>query len=119
MSEEERLVEVPEFYRKLGEKRDVAYRFDGSPEAWLWKQLLEQSDEACIETAAVIVEAYTELGSYPPSGEDFHHLAEFMGQPQMVHVGRRGGAREIPCRPPPRNRASGARDSRAKAGGRG
>jgi hypothetical protein len=79
MSEEERLVEVPEFYRKLGEKRDVAYRFDGSPEAWLWKQLLEQSDEACIETAAVIVEAYTELGSYPPSGEDFHHLAEFMG----------------------------------------
>jgi len=45
----------------------------------LWKELLEQSDEACIGTAAVIVEAYTELGSYPPSGEDFHHLAEFMG----------------------------------------
>jgi hypothetical protein len=35
MSEEERLVEVPEFYRKLGEKRGVAYHFDGNPETWL------------------------------------------------------------------------------------
>jgi len=34
MSEEERWEEVPAFYRKLGGKRDVTYRFDGSPEAW-------------------------------------------------------------------------------------
>jgi hypothetical protein len=57
MSEEERLVEGHKFYRNLGGKRRVANYFDGSPEAWLWKELLEQSDEACIETAAVIVEA--------------------------------------------------------------
>ena len=25
------------------------------------------------------IEVYTEIGSYPASGEDFHHLAEFMG----------------------------------------
>jgi hypothetical protein len=70
---------VPAFYQKLGDKRDTYYSFDGTTEAWLWKDLLEESDRACIESAARIIEVYTEIGSYPPSGEDFHHLAVFMG----------------------------------------
>ncbi len=79
MADEERTVEVPAYYRKLGGSRDTVYRFDDSSEAWLWKDLQEQRDEACIEAAAAIIEVYTEIGSYPTSGEDFHHLAEFMG----------------------------------------
>jgi hypothetical protein len=69
---------VPRFYRKLGGSHDTAYRFDNSPEAWLWKELQDGRDEACIEAAASIIEVYTEIGSYPSSGEDFHQLAEFM-----------------------------------------
>jgi hypothetical protein len=79
VADEERTVEVPAYYRKLGGSRDAVYRFDGSSEAWLWKDLREQREEACIEAAAAILEVYTEIGSYPTSGEDFHHLAEFMG----------------------------------------
>jgi hypothetical protein len=78
MSEEKRSVEVPAFYQKLGGTRDTVYPFDGSREAWLWKDLLEQSDNACLDAAATIIEVYTEIGSYPSSGEDFHHLAVFM-----------------------------------------
>jgi hypothetical protein len=76
--DEERTVQVPAFYRKLGGRQDTVYRFDRSREAWLWKEMLEQRDEACIEAAASIIEVYTEIGSYPSSGEDFHHLAVFM-----------------------------------------
>jgi hypothetical protein len=57
----------------------ASYPFDGSREAWLWNELIEESDRACIEAAARIIEVYTEIGSYPSSGEDFHQLAEFMG----------------------------------------
>jgi hypothetical protein len=78
VSDEERAVEVPAFYRKLGGSPDTVYRFDGSREAWLWKALKDQNDERCIEMAAAIIEVYTEIGSYPTTGEDFHHLAEFM-----------------------------------------
>jgi len=76
---EEKSIEVPAFYQKLGGARDTLYTFDNSPEAWLWKDLLDQREEACINAAAAIIEVYTELGSYPSSGEDFHHLAVFMG----------------------------------------
>ena len=79
MTDEERSVEVPAYYRKLGEHQDTVHRFGGSTEAWLWKDLKDHSDERCIEAAAAIIEVYTEIGSYPASGEDFHHLAEFMG----------------------------------------
>jgi hypothetical protein len=79
VTDEERPVEVPAYYRKLGGSRDTFYRFDGSSEAWLWKDLHEKRDEACIEAAAAIIEAYTEIGSYPATGEDFHYLAVFMG----------------------------------------
>ncbi len=79
MDEEKKSVEVPAFYRKLGETRGTVHLFDGSPEAWTWKELQDESDQACIDAAAMIIEVYTELGSYPSSGEDFHHLAEFMG----------------------------------------
>ncbi len=78
MGEDEGIV-VPAFYQKLGGKRDTYYRFDGSTEAWLWKDLVEESEQACIEAAARIIEVYTDIGSYPHSGEDFHHLAVFMG----------------------------------------
>jgi hypothetical protein len=70
---------VPRFYQKLGGRQDTAYRFDDSPAAWLWKELKDECDEACIEAAASIIDAYTEIGSYASSGEDFHQLAEFMG----------------------------------------
>ncbi len=79
MADEERTVEDPAYYRELAGSRDGVYRFGGSSEAWLWKDLKEQRDEACIEAAAAIIEVYTEIGSYPTSGEDFHHLAECMG----------------------------------------
>jgi hypothetical protein len=72
-------ISAPAFYQKLGGNRGNYYTFDGSPEAWLWKDLEEESDQACIEAAARIIEAYTEIGSYPQSGEDYHHLAVFMG----------------------------------------
>jgi hypothetical protein len=72
-------ITVPGFYQKLGGRRDTFYPFDGSDEAWVWKDLREESDQACIEAAARIIEVYTEIGSYPQSGEDFHHLAVFMG----------------------------------------
>jgi hypothetical protein len=78
VADEERSVEVPAYYRKLGGSRDTVYRFDGSREAWLWKDLQDQSDAACLEAAAAIIEVYTEIGSYPTTGEDFHQLAVFM-----------------------------------------
>jgi hypothetical protein len=87
VTDEERTVEVPAYYRKLGGSRDTAYRFDGSTEAWLWKDLRDQSDERCIEAAAAIIEVYTEIGSYPTTGEDFHHLAEFMGSLRWLSWG--------------------------------
>ena len=77
--DEEKSLEVPAFYQKLGGARDTFYTFDNSPEACLWKDLLDQREEACINAAAAIIEVSTELGSYPSSGEDFHHLAVFMG----------------------------------------
>jgi hypothetical protein len=36
-------------------KLRVVHRFDNSPEAWLWKDLLDQRDEACIEAAIIEV----------------------------------------------------------------
>jgi hypothetical protein len=84
---EERSVEVPAFYRKLGGSRDTVYRFDASPEAWLWKDLQDQRDQACIEAAAAIIEVYKEIGSYPTTGGDFHHLAEFMASLRWVPSG--------------------------------
>ena len=78
---------VPRFYRKLGESQDTAYRFDDSPEAWLWKELKDGHDEACIEAATSIIEVYTEIGSYPSSGEDFHQLAEFMASLRWLSGG--------------------------------
>lgn len=85
--DEERIVQVPAFYQKLGERRDTVYPFDGSREAWLWKDLQEQRDKACIQAAASIIEVYTEIGSYPPSGEDFHHLAVFMASLRWLSWG--------------------------------
>jgi hypothetical protein len=81
-------VMVPAYYMKLGGGRDTYYQWDGSPEAWLWKALQDESDEACIEAAARIIEAYTETGSYDPSGEDFHHLAVLMGSLRWLSWGR-------------------------------
>jgi hypothetical protein len=78
MDEEERTVRLPAYYRKLGGSSGIAYRFDGSPEACLWKDLRDRRDQELIEDAALIIELYTEMGSYPSSGEDFHFLAEFM-----------------------------------------
>jgi hypothetical protein len=86
MNEGKRIT-VPAYYQKLGGRRDTVYRFDGSREAWLWKELQDQSDQACIEAAAQIIELYTEIGSYPPSGEDFHHLAVFMGSLRWLSWG--------------------------------
>jgi hypothetical protein len=79
LTEKERTVQVRAFYRKLGGRRDTVRPFDDTPEAWLWNELIEEGDQACIEAAARIIEIYTELGTYPPEGEDFHHLAVFMG----------------------------------------
>jgi hypothetical protein len=93
--DEEKSIEVPAFYQKLGGARDTLYTFDNSPEAWLWKDLLDQREEACINAAAAIIEVYTELGSYPSSGEDFHHLAVFMGSLRWLTWG--GGGREGMC----------------------
>ena len=45
--DEEKSIEVPAFYQKLGGARDTLYTFDNSPEAWLWKDLLDQREEAC------------------------------------------------------------------------
>ena len=87
MSEEDRTIEVPAFYRKLGGRGGTVHRFDGSPEVWLWKALQAQRDEACVEAAASIIEVYTEMGTYPTSGEDFHHLAEFMGSLRWLSWG--------------------------------
>lgn len=75
---DEEHIQVPAYYQKLGASRDKLWRFDGSREAWLWKHLQDQSDEACIEAAAMIIEVYTHLESYSASGEDFHNLALFM-----------------------------------------
>ena len=75
MSEEG--VTVPAFYRTLGGTGGPK-EFDGSREAWLWKQLMDERDEECIETAARIIEVYKDMGSYPQTGEDFHQLADFM-----------------------------------------
>ena len=79
MNGEERPTEVPAFYRKLQEP-EIYYRFDGSPEAWLWKELLDLREDTLLETAAMIIEAYTRLGSYSPTGEDFYVIPSFMGE---------------------------------------
>jgi hypothetical protein len=80
LSEEQRTSqEVPAFYMMLGWQRGTVHPWDRSKEAWLWKDLKDQSDEARIHAAAAIIEAYTAIGSYPASGEDFHRLAVFMG----------------------------------------
>jgi hypothetical protein len=87
LNNEDSMVEVPAFYRKLGGKPGIWHAFDGSPEAWLWKDLSGARDEALIEDAAAIIEVYTEVGSYPPEGEDFHQLAEFMGSLRWLSWG--------------------------------
>lgn len=70
-------IQVRKYYRALGQQH--VREFDGSFEAWLWNALIEERDQECIEAAARIIQVYTDLGSYPASGEDFHLLAEFMG----------------------------------------
>jgi hypothetical protein len=42
---------VPGFYYKP-DNPDIAYRWDGSPEAWAWKQVRDIADELFIEGAA-------------------------------------------------------------------
>jgi hypothetical protein len=85
--DEERRIVVPAYYQKLGGRWDTYYPFDDSREAWLWKNLKDQADEACIEAAASIIEVYTEIGSYPTTGEDFHHLAVFMASLRWLSWG--------------------------------
>jgi hypothetical protein len=55
VSEEKGTVTVPAFYRKL-QKPAIVYERDGSREAWLWKSLLDERDEAVMEAAAGIIE---------------------------------------------------------------
>jgi hypothetical protein len=110
---------VPAFYRKLGGTQDTVYRFDNSPEAWLWKELQDGRDEACIEAAASIVEVYTEIGSYPSSGEDFHHLAVFMASLRWLTWGGEGELEEFLAanRPEIERRAREIRAQRLEDGG--
>jgi hypothetical protein len=75
------------YYQKLGGRRDTWYPWDRSPEAKLWKHFKEESDAACIEAAARIIEVYTKIGSYPASGEDFQNLAVFMGGLRWFNYG--------------------------------
>jgi hypothetical protein len=77
MSEEKRTVLVPAFYRKLQEPA-IVYEWDGSREAWLWKTLRDDRDEAVMSAAAGIIEVYSWLGSYSPTGEDFYLIAQLM-----------------------------------------
>jgi hypothetical protein len=70
-------ITVPAYYRKLHEP-GYAYRFDSSPEAWLWKQVRDLRDETLIEAAGAVIEAYSEMGSYSSTGEDFYLIAELM-----------------------------------------
>jgi hypothetical protein len=60
-------VTVPAYYQKLGGTRGYK-NFDGSPEAWLWKQLMDESDAECIETAARIIEVYRAHGNLSRHG---------------------------------------------------
>jgi hypothetical protein len=77
MLTDERSIEVPRFYRNLHEP-NTSYLFDNSPEAWLWKQMLDFRSETLIKAAGSIIDAYTQMGSYPPSGEDYYLLASLM-----------------------------------------
>lgn len=67
----------PGSYRKLHEP-DAVYPFDGSPRAQTWAALLDIREEALIRSAAVVISAYTELGDYSRSGEDFYLIAALL-----------------------------------------
>jgi hypothetical protein len=64
-------------YRNLHEP-DVVHPFDSSPQAQTWAVLLDIRDEALIRSAAVIINACTELGFYFRSGEDIYRTAALL-----------------------------------------
>jgi hypothetical protein len=68
---------VPASYQKLHEP-GIVYPFDGSPEARTWATLLDIREEALIRSAAVVINAYTALGTYRRSGEDFYLIAALL-----------------------------------------
>ena len=64
-------------YRKLHEP-GVVYPFDSSPQAQTWAVLLDIREEALIRSAAMVINACTELGLYSRSGEDFYRIATLL-----------------------------------------
>jgi hypothetical protein len=68
---------VPASYRKLHEP-GVVHPFAGSPQAQTWATLLDIREEALIRSAAVVINAYGQLGFYSHSGEDFYLIAELL-----------------------------------------
>jgi hypothetical protein len=84
MDEEERSIQVRKYYQTLGQG---VREFDGSLAALVWNTLIEDRDQACIDAAARIIQVYTDMGSYPASGEEFHQLAEFMASLRWLSWG--------------------------------
>jgi hypothetical protein len=74
-----REVRVPAFYCKL-EDPEVFYRFDGSPEAWAWAGMQRVREKAIIQAAGILIAVYSEIGSYPSTGENFYLVSRMLSR---------------------------------------